>query len=89
MVLLDPSGRVVKPDWWRKRLRKLAARSDMRNTRARPSAPTGDGRAAINGGSVMIAGEVNGVIAALRESDIQIVSHNHLTDEEPRLFRSS
>ena len=49
--------------------------------------PTGDGRAAINGDFVMTAGEIDGVIAALRESGIEIVAlHNHLTDEEPRLF---
>jgi hypothetical protein len=49
--------------------------------------PTGGGRAAINGDFVMTAGEVDGVIAALRQSRIQVVAlHNHLTDEEPRLF---
>lgn len=49
--------------------------------------PTGGGRAAINGDFVMTAGEVDRVIAALRQSDIRIVAlHNHLTDEEPRLF---
>ena len=49
--------------------------------------PTGYGRAAINGDFVMTAGEVDRVISALREHDIQVVSlHNHLTDEEPRLF---
>ena len=49
--------------------------------------PTGGGRAAINGDFVMRAGEVDGVVAALRENGIQVVSlHNHLTDEEPRLF---
>jgi hypothetical protein len=49
--------------------------------------PTGNGRAAINGDYVMTAGEVDRVIAALRENDIQIVElHHHLTDEEPRRF---
>lgn len=49
--------------------------------------PTGGGRAAINGDFVMTAGEVDRVIAALREHGIQVVAlHNHLTDEEPRLF---
>lgn len=49
--------------------------------------PTGGGAAAINGDFVMIADEVDGVISALREHDIQVVElHNHLTDEEPRLF---
>jgi hypothetical protein len=36
---------------------------------------------------VMIAEEVDRVIVALRENGIQVVAlHNHLTDEEPRLF---
>jgi hypothetical protein len=49
--------------------------------------PTGGGRAAINGDFVMTAGEVDRVISALRENGIQVVAlHNHLTDEEPRLF---
>jgi Domain of Unknown Function (DUF1259) len=49
--------------------------------------PTGNGRAAINGDYIMTAGEVDRVIAALRENDIQVVElHHHLTDEEPRLF---
>jgi hypothetical protein len=48
--------------------------------------PTSAGRAAVNGDYVMTANEVNGVIAALRQNGIQVVSlHNHLTDEEPRL----
>jgi hypothetical protein len=49
--------------------------------------PTGGGKAAINGDFVMTADEVDRVILALRENDIQVVAlHNHLTDEEPRLF---
>jgi hypothetical protein len=49
--------------------------------------PTGNGRAAVNGDFVMTAGEVDRVIAALRQNGIQVVAlHNHLTDEEPRLF---
>jgi hypothetical protein len=49
--------------------------------------PTGGGRAAINGDVVMTAGEVDGVLAALRAAGIEVVSlHNHMTDEEPRLF---
>jgi hypothetical protein len=49
--------------------------------------PTGGGKAAINGDFVMTAGEVDRVISALREHGIQVVAlHNHLTDEEPRLF---
>jgi hypothetical protein len=49
--------------------------------------PTGEGQAAINGDFVMTADEVNPVIQALREHDIQVVSlHNHMLTEEPRLF---
>jgi hypothetical protein len=49
--------------------------------------PTGGGKAAINGDFVMTAGEVDPVIRALRENGIAIVElHNHLTDEQPRLF---
>jgi hypothetical protein len=49
--------------------------------------PTGGGRAAINGDFVMVASEVNPVIRALEENGIQVVElHNHLLDEEPRLF---
>ncbi len=49
--------------------------------------PTGGGRAAINGDFVMTAGEIDRVIAALRANGIHVVAlHNHLTDEEPRLF---
>lgn len=48
---------------------------------------SGPGQAAINGDVVMTAGEVDRVIAVLREHGIQVVAlHNHLTDEEPRLF---
>jgi hypothetical protein len=49
--------------------------------------PTGDGRAAITGDYVMIASEVNTVIRTLRDNGIVVTSlHNHLLDEEPRLF---
>jgi hypothetical protein len=49
--------------------------------------PTGEGLAAINGDFVMTADEIEPVIRALREHDIQVVSlHNHMTAEEPRLF---
>lgn len=47
----------------------------------------GDGQAAINGDFVMTADEVNGVIEALREHGIQVVTvHNHMMAEKPRLF---
>ncbi len=49
--------------------------------------PTGDGKAAVNGDFVMLASEVDAVVQALRESGIDVVElHNHMTDEEPRLF---
>jgi len=49
--------------------------------------PTGGGKAAITGDFVMIAGEVNPVIRALRENGIEVMSlHNHLLNDEPRLF---
>jgi hypothetical protein len=49
--------------------------------------PTGGGRAAINGDFVMIADEVQPVIAALKANGIQVVTiHNHMLDEDPRLF---
>jgi hypothetical protein len=48
---------------------------------------TGGGRAAINGDFVMTRDEVQRVIAALKANDIQVVTiHNHMVDEEPRLF---
>lgn len=49
--------------------------------------PTGDGRAAITGDFVMTANEVNEVIRALRESDVEVTSlHNHALNDEPRMF---
>lgn len=44
-------------------------------------------QAAINGDFMLLAGEVNPVIKALRANGIEIASlHNHMMDEEPRLF---
>jgi hypothetical protein len=49
--------------------------------------PTGNGRAAITGDFVLLGSEVNPVIAALRESGIQVTAlHSHMLTEEPRLF---
>ncbi|MQA90252.1 MAG: DUF1259 domain-containing protein [Gemmatimonas sp.] len=49
--------------------------------------PTGEGTAAVNGDFAMIADEVDRVVAALRQNEIEVASiHNHLTDEEPRLL---
>jgi hypothetical protein len=49
--------------------------------------PTGGGRAAITGDFVMLAGEVNPVLAALRQNGIEVTAvHNHMLDDEPRTF---
>jgi len=49
--------------------------------------PTGNGRAAIAGDLVLTADEVNPVLRALRENDIEVEAlHNHMLDDEPRLF---
>jgi hypothetical protein len=49
--------------------------------------PTGGGKAAINGDFVMRANEVDPVIRALKANGIDVVAlHNHMLDEEPRLF---
>jgi hypothetical protein len=47
----------------------------------------GGGRAAVNGDFVMTADEVAGVTTVLTRGGIGVVSlHNHMLDEEPRLF---
>jgi len=44
-------------------------------------------KAAINGDFMLLATEVNPVIKALRANGIEVASlHNHMLDEEPRLF---
>jgi uncharacterized protein DUF1259 len=49
--------------------------------------PTGAGKAAITGDFVLLASEVNPVIAALRANGIEVTAlHSHMLDEEPRLF---
>ncbi|MEP6832231.1 MAG: DUF1259 domain-containing protein [Gemmatimonas sp.] len=49
--------------------------------------PTGGGKAAITGDFVMTAGEVNKVIRALRDHNIQVTAlHSHMLTESPRLF---
>ena len=49
--------------------------------------PTGGGKAAINGDFAMTQDEVEPVIQALRDNDIQVVTlHNHMLNEEPRIF---
>lgn len=49
--------------------------------------PLGDNKAAINGDIVMTKAETQKVVQALRKSHIDIVElHNHLQDDQPRLF---
>jgi hypothetical protein len=49
--------------------------------------PMGGGRAAITGDFVMLADEVNPVLAALRKNGIEVTAvHNHMLDDEPRTF---
>ena len=49
--------------------------------------PTGKGNAAITGDFVLVASEVNPVLRALRENGIEVTAlHNHMLDEQPRLF---
>jgi Domain of Unknown Function (DUF1259) len=46
-----------------------------------------DTKAAMNGDFMLLADEVNPVIKALRTNGIEVASlHNHMLDEEPRLF---
>lgn len=49
--------------------------------------PLGQGKAAATGDFVLVASEVNPVIQALTSSGIEVTAlHNHMLDEEPRLF---
>src|SRR5436190_1714003 len=49
--------------------------------------PTGGGKAAITGDYVLLAQEVNPVLAALRANGIEVTAlHSHMLQEEPRLF---
>jgi len=49
--------------------------------------PLGGGRAAVNGDCVMVAGEVQDVLAALRRAGAELVElHHHGLRDEPRLF---
>ena len=49
--------------------------------------PTGGGKAAITGDFVLVASEVNPVIAELRKNGIEITAiHSHMLDEQPRLI---
>src|ERR1700720_718984 len=49
--------------------------------------PTGNGKAAITGDFVLLGGEVNPVIKALRQNGIAVTALNsHMLTEKPRLF---
>jgi len=49
--------------------------------------PTAGGRAAVTGDFVLIASEVNSVIAALRASGITVTAlHSHMLNDSPHLF---
>jgi hypothetical protein len=49
--------------------------------------PTGNGKAAITGDFVALAGEVNPLIKALRGNGIEVTAiHNHMLDDQPRAF---
>lgn len=49
--------------------------------------PTGEGKAAIAGDFVLTANEVNPVLRALRDNDIEVTAlHNHMLDDVPRMF---
>jgi len=49
--------------------------------------PTGGGKAAITGDFVLLGGEVNPVIKALRQNGVAVTAiHSHMLIEEPRLF---
>ena len=49
--------------------------------------PTGSGRAVATGDFVLIASEVNPVIRALRDHNIEVTAlHSHMLDESPRLL---
>lgn len=49
--------------------------------------PTGNGKAAITGDFVLLGSELEPVLKALRENSIEVTAiHNHMLDEQPRLF---
>jgi hypothetical protein len=49
--------------------------------------PTGGGKAAITGDFVLIGGEVNPVIKALRDNGIEVTAlHSHMLNEQPQLY---
>jgi hypothetical protein len=49
--------------------------------------PTGSGKAAVTGDFVLLAGEVQPVLRALRQHGIEVTAlHSHMVDENPRLY---
>ncbi len=49
--------------------------------------PTGNGRAAITGDFVLVADEVNPVLKALRDHNIEVTAlHSHMLNDQPHLF---
>lgn len=49
--------------------------------------PAGNGQAAITGDLVMLASEVNPVLASLREHGIEVTAvHNHMLDDQPHTY---
>jgi hypothetical protein len=65
----------------------MAVPASMGSAEAINFQPTGKGKAAITGDFVLIASEVNPVLTALRENGIEVTAlHNHMVDDEPRLF---
>ncbi len=49
--------------------------------------PTGGGKAAITGDFILLASEVDAVLKALRQHDIEVTAvHNHMLDDQPRMF---
>jgi Domain of Unknown Function (DUF1259) len=49
--------------------------------------PTGHGKAAVTGDFVALANEVNPLISALRDNNIEVTAiHNHMLMDEPRTF---
>ena len=66
---------------------KLVIPASMGLAQAINFQPTGGGKAAITGDFVLIAGEVNPVIKALRDNGIEVTAlHSHMLTENPRLF---
>src|ERR1043166_6647283 len=66
---------------------KMAIPAAMGLAQAINFQPTGGGKAAITGDFVLLAGEVNPVIKALRENGIEVTAlHSHMLTENPRLF---